>query len=106
MQRTGDQATPVVSYRRSIDITTEAFLHAVRLASGATSHSPGQPVDVLQIAWGLVGECVTRNSMAYESGPPKGVSRYAVQQKGQQLALRNALDTVDVDTWIAPSPTP
>lgn len=100
MQHSGDTPTPTVSYRRSTDISTEAFLTAVHLASGATSQSAGHPVDVLQIAWGLVGKHVTQSSQEYRTGPPKGVSRYAVQQKGRQLALRNALETFAEDTWL------
>lgn len=91
--RFGSDVAREVSYRRSIDITTEELISAVRLAGD------GQPVDALQISWGLVGKRVTPASDDYLSGPPKGVSRYAVEQKARQLALRSALKTVSSETW-------
>ncbi len=103
MQHRGDApASPAVSYRRSIDISTDAFLDAMRLAGSADAlgGEQPQPVDVIQIAWGLVGRRIARGSATHRTGPPKGVSRYAVAQKGRQLALRHAVDTVDEDLWI------
>ena len=100
-QHSSDTSTPAVSYRRSIDISTEAFMTAVRVASGATGGHHGHPVDAVEVAWGLVGTRVARDSATYRGGPPKGVSRYAVQQKARQLVLRHVLDTFDDgDTWL------
>ena len=99
-QHSGNSSAPTVSYRRSIDISTEAFLTAVGVASGATAGHQGQPVDAVEVAWGLVGTRVARDSAAYRGGPPTGVSRYAVQQKARQLVLRHVLDTLDGNTWL------
>ena len=89
-----------MSYRRSIDIPTEAFLTAVDVASVATGGHHGHPVDAVEVAWGLLGTRVDRDSAAYRNGPPTGVSRYALHQKARQLVLRHVLDSFGGHTWL------
>lgn len=105
-QHSGDTSAPTVSYRRSIDISTEAFLAAVGVASGASEGHQGHPVDAVEVAWGLLGTRVARDSATYRGGPPRGVSRYAVHQKARQLVLRHVLDTFDGDTWLPSGTAP